>query len=157
MPPFGLVLDEYLATLSKVKTSHEAGIYLARHLRPFFGDIKIRLISRDTIERYKAHRKEEILALPKYAAKNPKEVPLTSLNRELTLLGVILTKSVESGLIRENPVHASLFFPENDKAMRVLGRGEVRRLIAACKGHIRDIVVSALHTGMRKDEVLSIK
>jgi hypothetical protein len=51
MPPFGLVLDEYLITLSPAKTSHESDLYLARHLRPFFGDIKIGLISKDTIER----------------------------------------------------------------------------------------------------------
>lgn len=157
MPPFGLVLDEYLATLSPAKASHEADLYLARHLRPFFGDIRIGLISKDTVERYKAHRRMEILALPKNAARNPKEVSLASVNRELTLLGVILTRSVESGLIRANPVHAKLFFAENDKAMRVLERGEVRRLIAACKGHIRDIVIFALHTGMRKGEILSMK
>jgi len=148
MPLFGVVLDEYLATLGKVKDSHITDLCHARHLRPFFGDMKIGLITKDTIERYKAHRQPEILALRRNVGKNPKVVSFASVNRELTLMQGILTKAVAAGLIKENPIHKSLMFPENDKAMRVLERGEVRRLIAACKGHTRNIVVFALHTGM---------
>jgi len=101
MPLFGVVLDEYLATLGKVKDSHITDLCHARHLRPFFGDMKIWLITKDTIERYKAHRQPEILALRRNVGKNPKVVSFASVNRELTLMQGILTKAVAAGLINQ--------------------------------------------------------
>jgi integrase len=45
---------------------------------------------------------------------------------------------------------------ENNRRLRYLSKEESQRLIDACAPHLRPIVITALHTGMRKGEILSL-
>lgn len=46
---------------------------------------------------------------------------------------------------------------ENNMRLRFLAEDEIPVLLENCKGHLRDIVETAIHTGMRRGEILSLK
>ena len=47
--------------------------------------------------------------------------------------------------------------PENNRWLRYLSKKECKALINACSPHLRPIVITALNTGMRKEEILSLE
>jgi len=47
--------------------------------------------------------------------------------------------------------------PENNRRVRFLSKEESHELINACLPHLRPVVVTALNTGMRKEEILSLR
>lgn len=79
-----------------------------------------------------------------------------SRNRHIAQLKAAFNWAIDEGIIRSNPA-ARL------KKARVVGRNrfltleEIARLLAACSGHIRHIVLFALHTGMRRGEIFDLK
>lgn len=56
----------------------------------------------------------------------------------------------------ENPVRAVTLFPEPKLSYRWLSEEEARKLIDACSSHLKPIVVTALNTGMRLREILTL-
>jgi integrase len=50
-----------------------------------------------------------------------------------------------------------LFYKENNARLRFLTREESEKLLYYCKDYLKPIVITALHTGMRKGEILSLK
>jgi integrase len=47
--------------------------------------------------------------------------------------------------------------PENNRRLRYLSIEESKALVNACADHLKPIVTVALHSGMRKDEILSLE
>lgn len=82
-----------------------------------------------------------------------------SVNREMSCLHHIFTKAVEWEMIEKSPFDKgkSLLLKENNKRLRFLNDNEVKKLLQACPQYLRDIVVCALNTGMRRGEILSLK
>jgi integrase len=50
-----------------------------------------------------------------------------------------------------------LMFKENNQRLRFLTEEEIDRLIDACNPHLKPIVETALHTGMRRGELLGLQ
>jgi integrase len=50
-----------------------------------------------------------------------------------------------------------LFLKENNQRLRYLSQDEIKRLLAECPIPLRWIVECAIHTGMRKGEILTLK
>jgi integrase len=48
-------------------------------------------------------------------------------------------------------------FPENNRRLRYLSKEECQKLISNCHGHLKAIVITAMNTGMRKEETRSLK
>ena len=88
---------------------------------------------------------------------NGKPISKTTINRELALFRNILNKAVEWGYISLNPlVGIKIMFPEKPKE-RILTKKELERLIAMAKQPLKNQVIVALNTGMRKGEILNLK
>jgi integrase len=85
----------------------------------------------------------------------------TTVNHELSTLRHMLSKAVEWEMLEESPfkkVKASRLFDKlNNKRLRYLSEEEIGRLLYYCNGHLKAIVLTALHTGMRKGEILNLK
>jgi len=81
-------------------------------------------------------------------------------NRHLATLKHAFTKAVEWEMIEEEVlkrVRRVKLLQENNRRLRYLSREESAALINACSPHLRPIVVTALNTGARKEEILSLE
>ncbi|MCR4287117.1 MAG: site-specific integrase [Deltaproteobacteria bacterium] len=101
------------------------------------------------------------MLVEKYQAKTlkNKRAPAT-VNRHVTALKHMFTKAVEWELVDEEVlkrVRRVKLFAENNKRLRYLSKEEAKALVAACSPHLMPIVITALNTGMRKEEILSLE
>jgi len=59
--------------------------------------------------------------------------------------------------VKKNPGGKVKLLHERNARLRYLNEKEIRRLHDACAEHLKPIVIVALNTGMRKEEILSLK
>ncbi len=115
-----------------------------RNLRPVLGLKMLDQITARDIEAYKAARVRKVKG--------------STVNRELALLKTIFNVAIAQGRITSNPVKSVKFFPETarrqDKKFSSL---EVEHLVEASAPHLRPILATALFTGLRKGDVLSLR
>lgn len=78
-------------------------------------------------------------------------------NRVLSTLSHMYTIAIEYGRVSKRPfTTAKKRFKEKPR-LRYLLPDEARKLVDACADHLRPIVLVALHTGMRKGEILGLR
>ena len=115
------------------------------HLLKFFGELKLSAITPNDIIDYQNKRRKENA--------NP-----ATINRELAcfkhLFNIAKQKNKYFG---DNPVSKVKFLEENNHVERVLSIEEEQRLISCCSPHLKPIIVTAMNTGIRKFEILSLK
>jgi site-specific recombinase XerD len=76
----------------------------------------------------------------------------------LALLKHSFTMAVTWGLLPANPIQrVKLPAKVNNVRIRYLTPQEVQRLLAVCPSHLRRIALTALYTGMRKNEILTLQ
>ena len=82
-----------------------------------------------------------------------------SINFEMTIFGHILNKAVEWQLLEVSPFKKGkkLLFRLDNGRCRYLTEEEIGKLLDACISYLRPIVQTALLTGMRKGEILTLK
>ena len=94
--------------------------------------------------------------IEKYKAKRLGKVAPATVNRELSCLKHMYTKANEWGYLKINPVKSVKLLKEPPGRLRYLRPDEVKKLLDACRGYLRSIVITALNTGMRKGEILAL-
>ncbi len=115
-----------------------------KHLIPFF-DSGLTAITPKKISKYKVLRNEE-------GAK-----PAT-INRELAMLSKAFNLAIkEWEWLKENPVSKVPKEKENNERDRWLTRNEEKRILDNSPEWLREIIVFALNTGLRQDELLSLE
>lgn len=110
-------------------------------------------VTRFLIEQYKKERRSSLNG--RGAQRSP-----SSVNRELELLSRIFSYAVERGELDNNPFKGVKKLAVNNLMTRYLTPNEENRLMNALTGrraHLRPIVLIALHTGMRRGEILSLR
>ncbi len=116
-----------------------------KHLIPFFGDSSLTSISRKEISRYKVLRKNE-------GAKP------ASINKELAMFSKAFNLAIDEWeWLKDKPFPKILKEEENNKRDRWLTADEERRLLENCPEWLSEIVVFALNTGLRQNELLSLE
>lgn len=78
-------------------------------------------------------------------------------NRIFTTLAHVYTLALEDGLIDRRPFSTKRQKFRERPRLRYLEPSEVERLLAVCAEHLRPIVLTALHTGARKSEILGMR
>lgn len=108
---------------------------------------------------FETHIFQEITTwqIEKYKAKRKEEVKPATVNRELALLKHMFSKAIEWGKCKENPGKKVKPLKGEVKRLRFLMPEEIRTLLSNCPEHIKPIVTIALHTGMRRSELLNLK
>ena len=113
-------------------------------LGEFFGNHYLRQITPVSIEKYKESRLEKV--------KGP------TVNRELAALKNMFTVASKLGKYRgQNPVKGVEFFKENRRDAHILSHEEIEKLKAASPEYLRPVIMVALNTGMRKNELLNLR
>ena len=72
----------------------------------------------------------------------------------------MFTKAVEWDFVEDEilkRVRRVKLLPENNRRLRFLSKEECTALVNACNPHLRGIVVTALNSGCRKEEILSLR
>ena len=118
-------------------------IYHLKILLPFFADIPVLRLTKSLAEDFRRARKAE----------NP--IKDATVNRDLGVLRHVLYWAVDELLIHANPLSRLRMAREPRKPVRVLSVQEEDLLLGAAAPHLRDIIVAALDSGMRRGELLN--
>lgn len=120
---------------------------IVKQLVSEFGNLPLRRFSTALVEEYQS----KMLAEGK--------APATA-NRHIACLKHAFTKAVEWEMVEEDTlkrVRRAKLFEENNRRLRYLSKEECKALAMACSDHLKPIVSTALNTGMRKEEILSLE
>jgi len=132
---------EYCRSNNRASTC-EIKSHIVKPLLAYFGDVPLKAITFERMEDYKAAR----LAL----------VKPSTINRELSLIKHALHLAVEWGYVSVSPAAKVKKLREPAGRATFLTETEAEKLLAACSDDIRPVVVTALHTGMRRGEILAL-
>lgn len=144
---FRELAGHYYAWAERQKSFKCSKQYFIKALVAEFGNCPLKSFSFHVVEKYQS----KILASGKKPA---------TANRLLATLQHMFNKGLEWEMVGEdvvNRVKKVKLLPENNRRLRFLSAEECDALIKACSPHLRPIVVTALHTGMRKSEILSLQ
>jgi integrase len=83
----------------------------------------------------------------------------SSINREMSCLHHLFQKAVEWELIEQSPFGRgkSLILKENNKRLRFLNESEIQEILQFAQPYLKNIIICAVNTGMRKGEILNLK
>jgi integrase len=126
-------------------------------LKKEWGNLPLRNFNTRIVEEYQTKIITEVVE--RKDGKKHYRAPATA-NRHLATLKHMFTKAVEWEMVEEEAlkkVRRVKLLPENNRRLRYLSKEDSKALVEACKPHLMPIVVTALNTGMRKEEILSLE
>jgi integrase len=149
---FNELADRYVENYGGQRSFERFKSHVVRDLRAEFGDRRLSEITYLDLETYRNRRK----GTPTKAGKPRTDA---SVNRDMAIIGHMLSKAVEWGMLEISPFKKGkrLMFKENNHRLRFLSDAEVEALIKACSPHLRPIVEVAFLSGMRRGELLGLK
>jgi site-specific recombinase XerD len=117
-----------------------------------FGSLDLSQVSTFGVERFKRDELERIT--------KRKRQPLPgTVNSYLVVLGSVFTVAEELGRIERGRRPKIKLLQAENRRLRYLSVDEERRLLlaAAARGYLQDVIVVALATGLRRDELFSLR
>jgi len=163
-PLFKDYADKYLENVSVHKESHDRERRLMKRLTQQFGASRLSKVNRTRVIEYRKTR--------------VKQVKASTVNREIALLRHMFNVAIDEGIVALNPARGGpgmKAFKET-RRMRYLEMDEIGTLLAAIDARIaknstdklkasakkyyqylHTAVTMALHTGMRKGEILGLR
>lgn len=127
------------------KKSYKADVSKAKLIKSFFGESTlIKDITPKRIEEFKKF----IIDSGKTKA---------TANRYYEQLSKAFNIAVDNNYLLKNPCKAVKKFPVQNYSIRYLTEDEEKRLMAVLPDYLKDIVIVALNTGLRKQNILDLK
>ena len=143
---FSQLAEKYLEFV-KTQRSFRSKKGFIKLLLNEFGSLPLNSFNVMLVEQYQSKR----LA----AGKKPATV-----NRAIATLKHSFTKALDWEMISEEmyrKIRKVKLFPEHNRRLRYLAKEECQTLVSNCRENLKPIVITALHTGMRKSKILSLK
>jgi integrase len=151
---FAAFAEEYLkvwAPTRRPTTVNSETVRVRNVLIPNLGKRSLSAITPHSLEVYLANRRNGLVG-----GKKPKPLSQASVNRELCRIKHMFGKAVEWGYLEKNPAERIKQQREYPRAADYLSRDEIRAVTAACEGVLKTILTVAIHTGLRRGELLSL-
>jgi len=142
-PKIEIFAQDYLNRRKHLRF-HKRDSVSAKNLLQFFKGKNLVSITPADVEDYISKRMEDGL-------KNG------TINRELTCLKRMFSLAIKWGEARNNPVKDVEMLEEPPGRTRFLSVQDAQKVIEHCSIHIKPIVIMALNTGMRLNEILPLK
>lgn len=142
---FADLAKDYLECCVGQKAYHSKK-FLVNQLIKRFGNLKVRELNTKMIEKWQSEQLK---------CNGPATV-----NRKLTVLKNIIKKGTDWGMASEETLKRVRKVEkkvEENTRLRFLPVEECQTLIDCCAPHLKPIVTVALHTGMRRGEILNLK
>ena len=139
-------LTEQYKVWAERQRCYKSKIFLINQLKDKFGLLPLRKFSTMLIEQYQTERLQ-------------RNKPAT-VNRLLATISHMFTKAVDWSMVEEDAlkqIRKVKMLQENNRRLRFLSREEAQKLINNCDPHLKPIVITALNTGMRKGNILSLQ
>ncbi|RJQ44986.1 MAG: site-specific integrase [Gaiellales bacterium] len=141
---FDELMDRFLSEHVVKRSSQRAYEGFVKRLKTFFAGRFLADITPRSIAEYKVYRYDS-------------GVKPATINRELAAMKKAFNLAVkEWEWCRANPVCRISLDRENNQRDRWLTDGEEKRLLRAAKPWAREVILFALHTGMRLGEILAL-
>jgi len=145
--PFSELAEKYIEYCAHQKNARDKSNIVNNFLVPFFGK---KDISSMKISEFEAFYSKQLGC-----------VSTSTANRRIATLKNMITKAVDWGLASEEALKAvrkiKLLSEKETWRLRYLSHDEATELLNVCSGDLRDIVVMALSTGMRRGEILDLQ
>jgi len=142
-PPIEDFAKTYLERRKHIR-SHKRDALSVRTLLKFFKGKVLLLIKPQDIEEYIGQRRDE-------------GVTPATINRELACFKRMYNLAIKWGDAKKNPVNDVDFLEEPPGRTRFLSEDECQRLINRSASHLKPILITALNTGLRLGEILSLQ
>jgi len=142
---FAELAKEYLKWAERQRSYKDKKLWI-KQLIEVFGNLDLNDLNTMVIEQWQCERLK-------------RNKPAT-VNRILATLKHMISKGVQWDIASENTlkqVRNAKLLEENNRRLRFLNVDECQTLISCCAKHLRPIVITALNTGMRKSEILSLR
>jgi integrase len=142
---FSELAKHYLLWAERQRAFKSKRTFIKQLVVPF-GNCPLRMFNTKLVEEWQTKRMSECKP--------------STVNRILQTLKHMFTKAVEWEMVEEGvlkKIRRVKLLPENNRRLRYLSKEDCQGLINACAAHLRPIVITALNTGMRKEEVLSLE
>jgi len=137
------ISEEFLTSSRTNKRSWIRDEQLVKNLSGHFKAKMLNQIKPSDIETYKTKRKSE-------------GVSGSTINREIAALKRIFNIAIKNNRARYNPVKDVPFMKEPPGRTRYLLPDDINNLLSNCCNQVRPVVITALNTGMRLQEILSL-
>jgi integrase len=157
--PIRKFFDEYL---EKTKVTHSASYHdrnrrvieqFKRFLdaeRPYLN--KLSQIRLEAIEAYQRFRLNEVVP------NSGQPIKKRTVNIEVSSLKTFLNKAVKWDMLGKNPMATVDYLKEDDsKQIRALTEKEAKKLVAEANDRFGPVLLTAIYTGMREDEIISLQ
>jgi len=141
--PFTAFALEYLKMSNGYKRSCKREEVIIKHLNGFFGDKPLGKITAYDVENYRQERLNFVTQ--------------SSVNRETIVLRHMFNTAVKHGKMMQNPMRDIKQYKIQERKIRVITKEEEEKLLNASCNHLKPIIITALHTGMRLGELLNLK
>lgn len=99
----------------------------------------------------------ELSDIKEYIKLRKGQVKNSTINRELNTIRKLFSVAVSENLILNNPCKDLKYLRIDNPPERYLGKEEQRQLLKVCSEIMQNIIIFALYTGMRENELLSLK
>jgi len=141
---FSSLASRYLEHARASKKSWQIDQLAVKSLSQDFESKTLSEITAWQIEQFKVRRSET--------------VSKRTVNIELSILRRMFGFARERGLFAgQSPMEAVKLYREDEKPVRSLSADEERRLLESSPNHLRSLIFVALHTGLRRGELLALK
>lgn len=138
--------DKYLEWMKGHHKSADSKEYRIENMVTHFGDLPLRRFNTLLVEQYQT-------------ALTNKGLKPGSVNKNISILKAMIKKAVDWEMVEEETlkrVRKVKNYKEANRRLRFLSVEETQNLVNVCDEHLRPIVVTALHTGCRRGEILKL-
>lgn len=140
---FALEFLEWYQTQNSEKSFRDYKNLFTSTIIPHFKSFILNDITARHIEQYKQKRKAVIQE--------------GTVNKELTALKHLFNKAIQWNMIKENPLKHVKKLRIKQKKFRFLSLEEISLVLAHSEGIVRVILMTAIHTGMRRSELFRLE